>query len=76
MMARRSKFADAAERWLKKHARGKTVSSDELWNGLVQSDPELCATSENRKTPRTTCMRDLRKDERFELGERKVRLRE
>ena len=75
-MARRSKFADAAERWMKKHASGKTVSSDELWNGLIQSDPELCAASESRKTPRTTCMRDLRKDSRFEVGDRKIRLRD
>ncbi|PZR60125.1 MAG: hypothetical protein DLM50_00015 [Candidatus Meridianibacter frigidus] len=75
-MPRRSKFAEAAERWMKKQARGKTVSSDELWNGLVQSDPDLCAASANRKTPRTTCMRDLRKDDRFEVGERKIRLRE
>jgi hypothetical protein len=75
-MARRSKFSDAAERWLQKYAKGKTVSSDELWNGLTQSEPELCIVSEHRKTPRTTCMRDLRKDDRFEIGERKIRLRE
>ncbi len=75
-MSRRSKFADAAETWMKKHARGKTISSDELWIGLSQADPVLCAASENRKTPRTTCMRDLRKDDRFEVGDRKIRLRE
>jgi hypothetical protein len=75
-MPRRSRFADAAERWLNKHAKGKTVSSEELWNGLVVTEPELCAKSEHRKTPRTTCMRDLRKDDRFEVGERKVRLRQ
>lgn len=74
-MARRSKFADAAEKWMKKNALGKTVSSDELWNGLCESDAALCAVSETRKTPRTTCMRDLRKDDRFEVGERKVSLR-
>jgi len=75
-MQRRSKFANAAAAWMKQHAKGKTISSDELWNGLAASEPALCAVSEKRKTPRTTCMRDLRKDDRFEIGDRKIRLRD
>lgn len=74
-MPRRSKFAEAAEAWLKKHGHGRTVSSDDLWNGLCKENPELTAVSEKRKTPRTTCMRDLRKDPAFSVGDRKVSLR-
>lgn len=74
-MPRRSKFADAAESWMKRHAPNGGVSTDELWNGLSLEAPELTTPSPKRKTPRTTCMRDLRKDGRFEVGERKVRLR-
>lgn len=73
-MPRRSRFAEAAETWLRTNASGKTVSTDELWIGLCRSNPELTTPTERRKTPRTTCMRDLRKDGRFQVGERKVRL--
>ena len=74
-MARRSRFAAAAEEWLKQHARNRTVSTDELWSGLEKSNPELTTPEATRKTPRTTCMRDLRKDAAFEIGDRKVKLR-
>ena len=75
-MPRRSRFAEAAEAWLRKHVSGKTVSTDELWEGLSKANPELTTPAENRKTPRTTCMRDLRKDSAFNIGERKVSLKQ
>lgn len=74
-MARRSRFAVAAEEWLKRNAPGKVISTDELWNGLTKAQPALTAATPERKTPRTTCMRDLRKDPAFEVGDRKVSLR-
>lgn len=72
--SRRSKFAQAAESWLRSNARGKLVTTDELWAGLSRDNPELTTPNERRKTPRTTCMRDLRKDPAFEIGDRKVKL--
>jgi hypothetical protein len=51
------------------------VSSDELWEGLSKSNPDLTTPSEKRKTPRTTCMRDLRKDDRFYVGDRRVAIK-
>jgi hypothetical protein len=73
-MARRARFAVAAEAWLRGHGRA-AVSSDELWAGLSREYPELTTPSETRKTPRSTCMRDLRKDPAFEVGNRKIKLR-
>jgi hypothetical protein len=75
-MARRSKFAEAAEAWMKDNAPGKAISTDDLWEGLSRAHPTLTTPAEHRKTPRTTCMRDLRKDGAFEIGARKVRLRQ
>ena len=71
-----SRMADAAYTWMKKHAQKDGVSTDELWKGMQQSYPELTAVSERRKTPRTTLMRDLRKDrdQRFVVQSRRVRL--
>lgn len=74
-MSRRARFAEVAEEWLRKNAPGRTVSTQELWDGLKRDHPGLTTPGEGRKTPRTTCMRDLRKDGRFEVGERKIRLR-
>ncbi len=74
-MSRRARFAEAAEAWLKRHSPGKPVTTDELWRGLCAEHPQLTTPTENRKTPRTTCMRDLRKDGAFEIGNRKVGLR-
>jgi hypothetical protein len=68
-----SKFSDAAYAWMQKHKK-REVTTDDLWTGLSQSNPELTTPSEHRKTPRTTCMRDLRKDERFQVGDRRVSL--
>jgi hypothetical protein len=73
-LSRRSKFATAAEEWLQRNAKGKTVTTDDLWQGLISQHPELTTSTEQRKTPRTTCMRDLRKDPGFVVGDRKVRL--
>lgn len=73
-MARRSRFAAAAEEWLRKHARNKAVTTDELWAGLSSTHPDLTSVTPERKTPRTTCMRDLRKDAAFIIGNRKVQL--
>ena len=75
-MARRSRFATAAEEWLRRHAPGRTISTDELWTGLTKAHPALTAATPERKTPRTTCMRDLRKDPVFLVGDRKVSLRQ
>jgi len=66
-----SRFADAAFEWMRKHKK-REVPTDELWFGLSESNPELTTPSEGRKTPRTTCMRDLRKDHRFIVGNRRV----
>lgn len=69
-----SKFSDAAYAWMQKQKKPE-VSSDELWEGLSKSNPDLTTPSEKRKTPRTTCMRDLRKDDRFYVGDRRVAIK-
>jgi hypothetical protein len=74
-MPRRSRFAAAAEDWLRAHADSKEVSTEELWRGLEKQRPDLTNPTAERKTPRTTCMRDLRKDSAFIVGDRKVSLR-
>lgn len=51
------------------------VKTSELWAGLQDDEPALTAVSETRKTPRATCMRDLRKDARFAIGEGIVTLK-
>lgn len=75
MKMRRSRFAVAAEAWLKANSPTRSVTTEELWSGLCDANPLLTAASEGRKTPRTTCMRDLRNDGAFEVGGRKVRLK-
>jgi len=72
---RRSRFAAAAEEWLRKNAAGKVLSTREFWEGLCAAYPELTTPSERRKTPKATCMRDLRKDPAFQLGAGKISLR-
>jgi hypothetical protein len=67
------KFADAAHSWML--GRGlREVSSNELWAGLEVAVPALTAKSESRKTPRATCMRDLRKDKRFRVARGRIAL--
>jgi hypothetical protein len=73
---RRSKFAVAAEEWLRLNARSRAVSSKELWDALCLQHPELTTASDRRKTPRATCMRDLRFDAAFEVGNGKVALKQ
>ena len=66
--ARRSPFAIAVEAWF--IASGsKSTSSADLWAFLEASHPEIALPSETRKTPRSTCMRDLRKDGSFEVSD-------
>lgn len=74
-MPRRSRFAAPAEEWLRKHARGAGVSTKEFWEGFSKEHPELTTPTEKRKTPKATCMRDLRLDPAFELGAGRIALR-
>ena len=74
-MPRRSRFAEPAEKWLRKHAAGKAVSTKDFWDGLSKEHHDLTTPSEGRKTPKATCMRDLRKDPAFELGDGKISLK-
>ncbi len=69
-----SRYADAAYTWLLQRAKTREVTTEELWRGLKSCRPDLTTTSETRKTPRTTLMRDLRKDveKRFVIGNRRV----
>jgi len=66
-----SRFSDAAFKWMSKQ-RVTEISSNELWAGLQREFPELTTVSSNRKTPRTTMMRDLRKDTRFTVQNREI----
>lgn len=68
-----SKFSNAVYE-LMKGRNIKEISSDDLWTALKTAHPELTAVTDRRKTPRTTMMRDLRKDSRFSVGGRRVSL--
>jgi hypothetical protein len=74
-MPRRAKFAIAAEEWLRKNAVEKAITTKEFWEGLSKAYPDLTTASEARKTPKATCMRDLRKDGAFEVGGGTIALR-
>jgi hypothetical protein len=74
-MAKRSPYAKLAEEYLKEKAPDIAIPTKHLWAGLRERDPALTEATPNRKTPRNTCMRDLRKDEAFILGKGKVRLK-
>jgi hypothetical protein len=69
-----SKMSEAAFAWMEKYHH-RDVSSDELWRGLQAERPDLATKTPARKTPRTTCMRDLRKDTRFVVAGGRVMLR-
>jgi len=43
---------------------------------LCKSRPDLTTPSEGRKTPKATCMRDVRNDPAFEVSGGKVTFRE
>jgi hypothetical protein len=51
-----------------------SIASDEIWTALQKVEPERTAKTEARKTPRTTAMRDLRKDSRFIVRKGTIRL--
>ena len=70
-----SRFVGPAEKWLRANARGRAVSTKVFWRGLQESDPELTKATPERKTPRTTCMRDLRNDSRFVVANGMIALR-
>jgi hypothetical protein len=72
---RRSKFAQAAEEWFERVARVDTATTRDLWEGLCTMRPDLTTPSESRKTPKATCMRDLRLDPAFEVGAGRVRFK-
>jgi hypothetical protein len=74
-MPRRAKFAAVAEAWLRQNAPSGSVSTAEFWAGLSKANPELTTPSETRKTPKATCMRDVRKDGAFEIGGGRISLR-
>lgn len=74
-MATRTKFAQAAEEWFRKTAPSQSVSTSDLWIALCKTHPDLTTASPTRKTPKATCMRDVRKDPAFEVGGGKVTFR-
>lgn len=74
-MPRRSRFAEAAEDWLRNNAHGKAISTKQFWEGLSELRPDLTTPSDMRKTPKATCMRDLRGDSAFELSDGKIALK-
>ena len=68
-----SRFGDAVYDLMLRDNR-REISSSELWSALSKVRPDLTAVGERRKTPRGTMMRDLRKDNRFTVRDRTVRL--
>jgi hypothetical protein len=59
-----TKLSDAAFELMRKR-KVSSIPSNELWDALREAEPKRTETTPNRKTPRTTAMRDLRKDSRF-----------
>lgn len=69
-----SRYSDAVFELLRdKHVR--EVSSKDLWHLLSAARPDLTAATANRKTPRATVMRDLRKDARFTVARGNIAIR-
>lgn len=68
-----SRFADAAYAVMQQREK-REMTSQELWEALDQVDPTLTEKTSRRKTPRTTMMRDLRKDARFLVGGGRITL--
>ncbi len=62
-----TRFGEAVYAWMKREKK-RSATSDEVWAALAEIDPALTTKSETRKTPRTTMMRDLRKDTRFTVS--------
>ena len=71
-MPRRSQFAVAAEKWFQTYASGSTILTADLWLALCKYYPDLTASSPTRKTPKATCMRDLRYDDAFQVAAGKI----
>ena len=69
-----SRFANAVHTLLKEIDRHE-ITSKELWLALSAKYPDLTQVRSDRKTPRTTMMRDLRKDARFLVANRLIRLK-
>ena len=74
-MPRRSRFIEPAKAWLSKHAGGKPMSTKAFWEGFCRDHPELTEATEKRKTPKATCMRDLRYNDAFEVGGGRISLK-
>lgn len=68
-----SKFSDAAFAIMRER-KAATMSTRDLWAALEAKHPELTTKTPTRKTPRTTCMRDILKDRRFNSAAGKVSL--
>ena len=68
-----SKFSDAAFAVMRER-KAATMTTRDLWAALEAKHPELTAKTPARKTPRTTCMRDISKDKRFKSAGGKVTL--
>ena len=75
MPLRRSKFAVAAEQWFKLKIGHSAIETREFWTRFSADHPDLTTPTPSRKTPKATCMRDLRYDEAFEIGGGKIRLK-
>jgi hypothetical protein len=68
-----SKFSDAAFSIIQAR-KVATITTRDLWAALEVAHPQLTAKTPTRKTPRTTCMRDILKDKRFNSAGGKVSL--
>ncbi len=74
-MRRRSRFIEPAKEWLSKHNGREPITLRDFWQGLSLNYPELTQPSEGRKTPRATCMRDLRYSSDFEVIKGTIRIK-
>lgn len=59
-----SRYSDAAFA-LMRDRKARTMTTRALWAALAETQPNLVRVTDARKTPRTTCFRDIRKDARF-----------
>lgn len=69
-----SRFSDVAFEIVSKH-RG-AISSADLWRAMQSLAPDATEKTPTRKTPRTTAMRDIRKDRRFVVSRGTISLSE
>lgn len=75
LVKKRSRFAIAAEQWFKQNAPDMVLPTADFWLRFSVAEPFLTAQSAMRKTPRWTCMRDLRNDGAFVVAKGKVSLK-